>query len=165
MKEWNYSLLVVGSIKMICDDKLAVALFRSVQAGIVVVDAVTKNIIDVNPAALFMLGVSRENVTGKPCKQYLCAKNCDGCPVMTANLAEGVEEVENKEIVLHRKDGSRVYALLTINSIILNNKRLFINSLIDITKQREAEALLREHWNHAGKLLSDNIVRLKNGVA
>ena len=54
---------------------------------------------------------------------------------MTDNLIEGVEDVDNKEIVLHRKDGSKVYALLTINSAILDNRRLFINSLIDITKQ------------------------------
>jgi len=148
-----------------CDDgKLATALFKAVQAGIVVVDAGTKTIIDINPAALFMLGVPRDVVIGKPCKQYLCAENCDGCPVMTANLFEGVEDVENKEIILHRGDGSKVYALLTINSIILDDKRLFINSLIDITRQREAEAKLQTHWDHAEKLLSENVVRLKNGV-
>ena len=150
---------------MACDEnKLAVALFNAVQAGIVVVDADTKTIIDINPAASFMVGVPREEVIGKPCKQYLCAENCDGCPVMTANLADGVEEVENKEIILHRRDGSLVYALLTINSIILSNKRLFINSFINITRQREAEAALKDNWNHAEKLLSENVVRLKNGV-
>jgi PAS domain S-box-containing protein len=150
---------------MVCEsDTLAVALFKSIQAGIVVVDADTKLIMDVNPSALFMVGIMRSEVVGQPCKKYLCAENCDGCPVMTANLADGVEEVENKEIVLHRRDGSKVYALLTINSIILNGKRLFINSLIDITKQKEAEALLKEHWSHAEKLLSDNVIRLKTGV-
>ena len=150
---------------MPCDDnKLATALFKAVQAGIIVVDADTKTIVDINPTALFMVGVRREEVLGKPCKEYLCAENCDGCPVMTANLSNGVEEVENKEIVLHRGDGSKVYALLTINSAILNDRRLFINSLIDITKQKEAEMQLKLHWDYAEKLLSDNVVRLKNGV-
>lgn len=148
-----------------CDDnKLATALFKAVQAGIIVVDADTKTIMDVNPAALFMIGVRREEVIGKCCKEYLCAENCDGCPIMTANLFDGVEEVENKEIVLHRRDGSKVYALLTINSAILDDRRLFINSLIDITKQKKAEMHLRSHWDYAEKLLSDNVVRLKNGV-
>jgi PAS domain S-box-containing protein len=151
---------------MSCDDnKLATALFKAVQAGIIVVDADTKTIMDVNPAALFMIGVRREEVIGKRCKEYLCAENCDGCPVMTANLSDGIEEVENKEIVLNRRDGSIVYALLTINSAILDNRRLFINSLIDITKQKEAEMQLKSHWDYAEKLLSDNVVRLKNGVA
>ena len=150
---------------MSCDNnELAVALFKSVQAGIIVVDAVTKCVIDINPAASFMIGMSRERVVGKDCKKYLCAENCDGCPVMTANLSEGIEDVDNKEVVLYRKDGSRVYALLTVNSIILNHTRLFINSLIDITKQKEAEARLEEHWNHAEKLLVDNIIRIKAGV-
>jgi len=150
---------------MACENnELAAILFKAVQAGIVVVDANTKTIIDINPAASFMIGVSREEVIGKLCKEYLCAEDCDGCPIMTANLAEGIEDVENKEIVLHRKDGSKVYALLTINSTILDGRRLFINSLIDITKQKEAEMQLKSHWDHAEKLLSDNVVRLKNGV-
>jgi len=146
------------------DNELAALLFKSVQAGVVVVDADTKRIIDINPAACIMIGVSREDVVGKFCKEYLCADNCDGCPIMTANLAEGVEDVDDREIILNRKDGSKVYALLTINSAIFEEKRLFINSLIDITKQREAEAKLKEHWDHAEKLLSENIVRLKNGA-
>ena len=150
---------------MMCETgKLAVALFESIQSGIIVVDADTKLIIDANPAALFMVGISRDEIVGNSCKNYLCSDRCDGCPVMTANLSDGVEEVENTEIVLYRRDGSLVYALLTINSIILNNRRLFINSLIDITKQKQAEALLKERWNHAEKLLSDNVIRLKTGV-
>jgi len=146
------------------ENKLATALFKAVQAGIVVVDADTKTIIDINPAACIMIGFQREEVIGKECKDYLCAEDCDGCPVMTANLAEGVEDIENKEITLHRRDGSKVYALLTINSAIIDDKRLFINSIIDITGQREAEAELKSYWDHAQKLLSENVVRLKNGV-
>ena len=144
--------------------KLTSILFKSVQAGIVIVDSSTKTIMDVNPFALIMIGVPREEVVGKYCKEYLCVGKCDGCPVITANLSDGIEEVENKEIVLHRRDDSIVYALLTINSAILDNRRLFINSLIDITKQKEAEMQLKSHWDYAEKLLSDNIVRLKNGV-
>jgi PAS domain S-box-containing protein len=154
---------------MVCNENdLARALFKSVQAGIVVVDADTKKIIDINPAACVMVGVNREEVLGKPCRKYLCAENCDGCPVMTANLADGVEEVENKEIILTRRDDTRVFALLTINSIILKegdeDKRLFINSLIDITKQREAEEQIHAYWSEAEKMLTENVERLKNGV-
>jgi PAS domain S-box-containing protein len=144
-------------------DGLSLHLFRAVHAGIVIVDADTKEIIDINPHACYMIGITREKVVGKKCKDYLCVEDCDGCPVMTKNLIEGVEDVENKEVVIYRKDGTRVYALLTINSIILENKRLFINTLTDITKQREAENQLEEYWNKAGKMLSDNIHKLKNG--
>ena len=151
---------------MLCESEtLATALFRSVSAGIVVVEDKTKTIIDVNPAALIMIGIERDDVIGKTCDQYLCAYMCEMCPVMCPNLVGEIGAVEDREVILHRKDGSVVYTLLTINSIILNGKRLFINSLIDITKQREAEELLKEHWNHAGRLLSDNIIKLKSGVA
>lgn len=154
---------------MTCNgDNLARALFKAVQAGIVVVDADTKRVIDINPAACVMIGARREDVIGKPCNEYLCAENCDGCPVMTANLAEGIEDVENKEIMLHRKDGSKVFALLTINSVILRErgeeKRLFINSLIDITRQKEAEERINGYWAEAEKMLAANVLKLKNGV-
>jgi PAS domain S-box-containing protein len=155
---------------MTCNgNNLARALFKSVQAGIVVVDADTKTVIDINPAACIMIGAARENVIGKPCNEFLCAENCDGCPIMTANLADGIEDVENKEIVLHRRDGSRVFALLTINSVILRErgeeKRVFINSLIDITRQKEAEERINGYWAEAERLLADNVIKLKNGVA
>ncbi len=155
---------------MTCDrNDLARILFKAVQAGIVVVDADTKRIIDINPAACIMIGIPREDAVGEACKTYLCAENCDGCPVMTANLINGIQEVENKEIVLTRRDDTKVFALLTINSAVLReddkDKRLFINSLIDITKQKEAEKKIYGYWAEAEKMLADNIVKLKNGVA
>ena len=70
--------------------------------------------------------------------------------------------MDNKEIVIYRKDGSKVYALLTISSIVLEDKRMFINSLTDITKLREAEKKLEESWTTAGELLKDSIIKLKN---
>lgn len=157
---------------MACEENaLAKALFKAVHAGIVVIDAETKEIIDINPAASFMIGVRREDVVGKMCSEYLCVEDCDGCPVwnrMTNNLSEGIEEVENREITIRRKDGSRVFALLTINSVLLNTereeRRLFINSLIDITKQKEAEEKAHSYWVEAEKLLADNVLKLKNGV-
>lgn len=144
---------------------LAAALFKAVHAGIVVVCADTKKIIAVNPAACVMLGAQVEDVVGKECGEYLCTEDCDDCPVMTASIEDGVEDVDNKEIVIYRKDGSKVYALLTISSIVLDDKRMFINSLTDITRLKEAEKKLEDSWTMAGKLLEDNIVKLKNGGA
>lgn len=151
---------------MMCDDdKLTHVMFDAVQAGVVVVDAITKKILYINSASAMLLGVHSEDVRGKECKEYLCAEDCDGCPVMTANIEEGVEDIENKEIVLRRKDGSQIDALLTIVSRIIDAKRLFINTIIDITKLREAEKRLERSWVMAGKLLEDNIIKLKNGGA
>jgi len=143
---------------------LAAALFKAVHAGIVVVCADTKKITSINPAACIMIGVRSEEVIGKECGEYLCTENCDGCPVMTASLEDGIEDVDNKEIVIYRKDGSKVYALLTISSIVLDDKRMFINSLTDITRLKEAEKKLEESWGQAEKMLSENVIHLKNGV-
>ena len=143
-----------------CEDgKLAAALFNAVPAGIVVVDSNGAEIIDINPAACIMIGVRREDVIGKSCSEFLCSAGCDGCPVMTG--ADAL--IENKEVVMHRKDGSSIYALLTISSILLNKKRLYINSIIDITRQKEAEAELDRYWSKAREMLEQNLVMLRNG--
>jgi len=146
------------------DSNLTHIMLDAIQAGVVVVDADTKKILDINIAAAILLGVHSEDVRGKECKEYLCAENCDGCPVMTASIEEGVEDIDNRAIVLHRKDGSQVYALLTVVSRIIDNKRLFINTITDITKLKEAEKKLEESWAQAQKILSENVIRLKNGA-
>ncbi|KKM89026.1 hypothetical protein LCGC14_1252750 [marine sediment metagenome] len=143
---------------------LATALFKTVHAGIVVVCANTKKIIAINPAACVMIGVQSEDVVGKECGEYLCTEDCDGCPVMTASIEDGIEDVDNKEIVIYRKDGSKVYALLTVSSIILDDKRMFINSLTDITRLKESEKKLEEFWQQAEKILSENVIHLENGI-
>jgi len=143
---------------------LSNVLFRSIHAGIVVVSADTKEIIAVNPAACVMIGVPYDEIVGKSCSQYLCMDSCDGCPVMTAGLEEGYEYVENKEIVIYRKDGTVIYALLTINSVLLEDKRLFVNTVVDITKQKEAESERDNYLNQAQEMLEKNVIHLKNGV-
>jgi PAS domain S-box-containing protein len=150
---------------MVCESgNLATALFKSVSAGIIVVDASTKKILDINPAASVMIGLSREDVLGRVCYEHLCVEDCDGCPVLTAESQDGDEIVENQEIRLMRRDGSVVYAWLTINSALIEGRRVFINTLIDISRQKEAEHLLLEHLAYAERTLDDNIVRIQNGV-
>jgi len=146
-----------------CDtNEIAAVLFNSIQAGIIVVDADTKKIIDINAAAAILLGVSIEDIRGKTCREYLCIDDCNGCPVMTSRIEEGLEDVENKEVILYRKDGSQVHALLTITSRFVNNRRLFVNTIIDITKTKEMEYQLNEYWDKAGELLENNLSHLKN---
>jgi len=152
---------------MSCKDEcggLSNALFKSVHAGIVVVSAGTKYIIAANPAACIMIGVSCEELVGKPCNQYLCMDSCDGCPVNTAGLDEGIEYVENKEIIIYRKDGTRIYALLTVSSVLLEDNRLFVNTIVDITKQKEVESERDNYLNQAQKMLEKSVIHLKNGV-
>jgi len=136
------------------------SLFNAIQAGIVLIDEETKVVVDINPAACFMFGVKRDSVVGKRCMDALYDSNCIGCPVLTNDFED---DKENREIIIHRKDGSKVYALLTIVSRILKDRRVFINTIVDITKQKEAEKELSLHLNKAAQLLDDNMVKLKNG--
>jgi PAS domain S-box-containing protein len=138
-------------------------LFNNIQAGILIIDGKTRVIADANPAAMRIIGRNVDDIIGKKCRECLCADSCEGCPLVEDY--DGAKEVENKEVIVHRIDGSSIYALLTITSILIKGRRFFINTLIDITKQRDAEIQLQEHWKLAEKMLFDNITSLKNGAS
>jgi PAS domain S-box-containing protein len=138
-------------------------LFNSIQAGILIIEGVSGIIIDANPAASRMVGIGTDLIIGKTCKEYLCAGFCDGCPLVEGEDING--DVENKEVLIQRRDGSVVHALLTITSILIDNRRVFINTLIDVTKQKEAESDRDRYLCRAKELLEKNVNKLKNGSA
>jgi len=144
-----------------CND-LSSILFNVVRAGIIIVDVVTKTIVDINPAACIMVGRDREFLVGKKCYEYLCAGSCEGCPAFISDVEEFKDIIEKKEIKLIRGDGSVMYAWLSVNVVVYNGRRLLVNTLIDISRQKEAELELARHWASAEKMLSENILQIKN---
>ena len=51
------------------------ALFDAVHTGILVIDPAAHRIIDVNPSAARMIGLSRDQIVGSVCHRFVC-----GCP-------------------------------------------------------------------------------------
>lgn len=114
--------------------------FNSIDVAIVVVDVATKRIVDLNTAAIDMIGSSEEDVLGSPSDRYLC----DSCETGTIN---------NKK-----------YELLSVRNVTLDGRDLVVKSFMDITNQEECEGTCDEDWSKLEKALSDNIDRLRNGA-
>ncbi len=130
------------------------ALMDSVQAGIVLVRGSDRSIVDANPAAARMAGVSVKDLIGNICNAYLCPAETGKCPVFDLG-----QDVDNTERSIQRSDGTKVPVLKTVTRVDLEGEEHLLESFLDITdlKQGEAELLavnaqLEEAMERANKM-------------
>jgi PAS domain S-box-containing protein len=109
-------------------------ILETVQAGIVVIDAATHQIVDANPAALRLIGLNREDVQGRVCHRFICPAECDQCPVTDLH-----KTIDNSERELLNAAGVSVPILKTVTPVVLNERRLLIESFVDITERKQME--------------------------
>jgi PAS domain S-box-containing protein len=113
------------------------ALMDSVQAGIVLIRGPGRVIVDANPAAARMAGVSVADLIGTPCNEFLCPEKIGKCPVFDLGL-----DVDHKERIIHRPDGTQVPVLKTVKKIDLDGEDHLLESFLDITELKQGEAEL-----------------------
>lgn len=112
-------------------------LLNSIPSGVVVIDAETHVIVDVNSVALEMIGASREQVIGSVCHNYICP--AERCPVTDLG-----QTVDRSERVLLTADGANVPVIKSVTTIMLDGRQHLIESFIDITDRQRIEKALRE---------------------
>jgi len=130
------------------------SVFNSLQVGILIIDADTRIIVDVNPAAALMVGLRREDIVGSSCSLFGCSHS--KCPVIDLGL-----DVEDEVRILVRRDGTRLYVSTTVTSALWDNKRYLIENFVDITDFREK---YEKDWQEVERLLSNNIAEMKKAI-
>ncbi|MEJ5328863.1 MAG: response regulator [Desulfobaccales bacterium] len=113
-------------------------ILEKLQAGILIVEADTKRIVEANPSALRLLGATREELVGEICHERLCPVQAGQCPI--TDLGRPVDNAE-REII--RRDGVRLPVLKTVVPITLGGRLHLLESFVDISAQKKAEAELR----------------------
>ncbi len=112
---------------------------NSVQAGILVVDAETHIIRDVNDSAVSMIQETRENLIGSVCHDYVCRAERGQCPIEHCECRG-----DNSERRLLRPNGDSIPILKTVTSIELNGRTHYLESFIDLSERKLAEQALVE---------------------
>lgn len=107
--------------------------------GIILVHAGTRTIRDANPAALAMLGRSREEVIGNICHGFFCPAERSKCPVCDLG-----QQVDRSERIMLRTDGGRVPILKTVVPITFKGETYLMEHFIDISERKKAEESLRQ---------------------
>jgi diguanylate cyclase (GGDEF)-like protein/PAS domain S-box-containing protein len=109
----------------------------SVQAGILMIDPEKHEIVEVNPAAAKMFGAPREAIVGARCQKYVCPADIGKCPITDLH-----QNVDNSERVLLTAKGVSIPILKTVAKVTLAGKVYLIESFVDITDRKRAEAEL-----------------------
>jgi len=120
------------------EERLKIIL-ENLQAGVVIIDAETHNIVDINPMAVEIIGIQKENIIGKICHKLICTVEKGKCPITDLR-----QKVDNSERVLINADGREITILKTVTSIILNDKQLLIESFVEVTRQKKIEEDLNQ---------------------
>lgn len=115
------------------------ALFDGVPMGILLIDAATRKIQDMNRAAARMIGIEREAVLGRICHQVVCPSEAGRCPIIDLGQLG-----DSSERTLLTASGTRIPILKTVALIHLHGHPYLLESFVDISERRRIEKQLAE---------------------
>jgi PAS domain S-box-containing protein len=116
-------------------------LFETAQDGILIVNAETGQIDDVNPFLLHLVGYSREEYLGKKLWEVGVFKDSAASKAAFAEL-ESKGYIRFEDIPLHTKSGGCVDVEFVSNVYLVENQRVIQCNVRDITERREAEVAI-----------------------
>ncbi|MDY6911472.1 MAG: PAS domain S-box protein [Chloroflexota bacterium] len=138
------------------------AAWKSPLVGIMVVDAQTHTIVDVNPTASQLIGVPKEEITGKVCQQYVCKAEIGACPI--TDLRQPVESSKRSIIA---SNGKCFPIIKTVKSEMRGDREYLIEAFTDISEQEQMEESLRlseEKYRNVVERAADGIVVIQEEV-
>ena len=109
-------------------------IFSSIKSGILVIDAETHTILNVNTAAADMIGLDETEILGKVCHQYVCTAQFGKCPITDLH-----QIVDNSERMLIAADGRQIPIIKDVVPVTLNGRLCLVETFIDNTDRKRAE--------------------------
>ena len=114
-------------------------LFSSIKVGILVIDLETHRIVDANPAALEMIGITKNRIVNQSCHRFICTGEEGRCPITDLH-----QNVDNTERELLTCSGDKIPIIKHVVRIKLQGKPCLLETFIDNTIRKKIEHDLRE---------------------
>jgi len=112
-------------------------IFSSVKEGIVIVDAETHTIVDLNPAAATLIGTEKSDILGKVCHKYICPAEDGRCPITDLH-----QTVDNSGRILLTADGRTVPIIKYVVPFQFQGRTRLLETFFDNTQRvSDLEAL------------------------
>jgi len=107
-----------------------------------------KTLVYCNQTLLTMTGYEENEVIGKQILDFIAPEDLEAA-LARFNRVQAGETVDREyDIGLVRKDGQRLFVHASIGEVMLDGERHRTGTMLDVTKQREAERKLRFHATH-----------------
>lgn len=124
----------------------------SALCGILLVDATSHEIVDMNPAAEEAIGLSRDELIGNICHKFVCPAEEGKCPI--TDLKQSINKSER--VLLNRR--SEVLPVLkSVVPVKIGEKDYLIESFIDLSERKKTEEELLQ-----AKLAAESANRAKS---
>jgi PAS domain S-box-containing protein/putative nucleotidyltransferase with HDIG domain len=135
-------------------------LFETAQDGILILDADTGQIVDVNPFLMDMLGYSREEFMGKRLWEISPFKDIEASQEAFKELqSKGYVRYEN--LPLETKNGQQISLEFVSNVYLVGNDRVIQCNIRDITARRHAEEELRGYRDQLEEIVKQRTAELE----
>ena len=109
--------------------------FRSIfenQQPMIIVDAETHKIHNINTEAAFLIGLPKEEIIGKLCHCFICPAEFGKCPINDLN-----QDVDHSERILLSQNKGKIPVIKSVKPVKLHGKSYFIESFIDISDRKK----------------------------
>lgn len=120
----------------------------SIRAGVVMIDAESRHIVDVNQYAGEMIGLDKDHLLEQDCQGLFCTGDNGDCPVMVPSLLP--METECRLMTSH---GQAIPILKTTATIKRGGRTYILLSFLDLTGQKKVEKDLAAEKERLGVTL------------
>ena len=131
-------------------------LFESAQDGILILEAETGMVLDVNPFLIGLLGFSHEQFLGKKIWELGFFKDLVANQDNFAEL-QRKKYLRYEDLALETSDGRRIPVEFISNVSLVNQRKVIQCSIRDITERKQAEEALRQSRQAALNLMTDAV--------
>ncbi len=114
-------------------------LMESLPVGLIIIDAESRVIESVNPAASQLLEAPAEVTIGNRCHNFMCPAEETACPIIDKG-----RRVDSSDRILIRNDGTEIPVLKTVNRISIQGREKLLECVIDIRSRISAENALKK---------------------
>jgi len=137
-------------------------IFDTVQTGIMIVDAESRRVLEVNPMAAKMFGAPPEDIVGNRCHRFVCPAEETCCPVMDLQ-----QRVDNSERFLIMANGGSRPIIKTVTPVILKGRPCLLEGFVDISDQKRMERELlraKEAAESASRAKSEFVANMSHEI-